>query len=127
MPSCPFLKIKDPYKITVGDVLDLERKAFEYAIVSHRAKSYCMCRDDDIAFFYISRKLNQRNLEKTWMPFWHTTKRNLPKLKNKQGKRILNDHKVPPLISVIICVLHLIFQCHTPIEVLLYHVFMYCI
>ena len=44
MPSCPFLKIKDPYKITVGDVLDLERKAFEYAIVSHiiiRANSYC--------------------------------------------------------------------------------------
>ena len=35
VPSCPFLKIKDPYKITVSDVLDLERKALEWAIVSH--------------------------------------------------------------------------------------------
>lgn len=35
VPSCPFLKIKDPYKMTVGDVLDLERKALECAIVSH--------------------------------------------------------------------------------------------
>jgi len=40
MPSCPFLKIKDPYDITVGDVLDLEKKAFEYAIVS-LANSCC--------------------------------------------------------------------------------------
>jgi len=40
MPSCPFLKIRDPYDITVGDVLDLERKAFEYAIVS-LASSCC--------------------------------------------------------------------------------------
>ena len=32
--DCPFLKLKNPYTITVGDILDLERKALEYYIVS---------------------------------------------------------------------------------------------
>ena len=33
-PKCAFLKIKDPHCVTVGDVLDLERKALENFIVS---------------------------------------------------------------------------------------------
>lgn len=32
-PSCPFLKIKDPYEITVGDILELEKAATENLIV----------------------------------------------------------------------------------------------
>ena len=32
-PSCPFLKIKDPYNITVGDILELEKAAIENFIV----------------------------------------------------------------------------------------------
>ena len=34
VPNCGFLKIKDPYKITVENVLDLEKKALETFIVS---------------------------------------------------------------------------------------------
>ena len=34
-PDCPFLKIKDPYNITVGDILDLEKTATENFIVSN--------------------------------------------------------------------------------------------
>lgn len=30
--DCPFLKIKNPYTITVGDILNLEKKAMEYYI-----------------------------------------------------------------------------------------------
>ena len=37
--DCPFLKIKNPYTITVGDILTLERKALEYYIVSN----YALC------------------------------------------------------------------------------------
>ena len=33
-PNCAFLKIKDPYKMTVENVLDLEKKALEQFIVS---------------------------------------------------------------------------------------------
>jgi uncharacterized protein YlbG (UPF0298 family) len=32
-PDCPFLKIKDPYNIAVGDILDLEKTATENFIV----------------------------------------------------------------------------------------------
>jgi len=32
-PACPFLKIKDPYHITVEDVIMLEKKALETYIV----------------------------------------------------------------------------------------------
>ena len=32
--ACPFLKIKDPYQLTVGDVFKLEKKALQYLIVS---------------------------------------------------------------------------------------------
>ena len=32
-PKCAFLKIKDPYAITVGQVLDLEKAAMENFIV----------------------------------------------------------------------------------------------
>ncbi|KAL5473051.1 hypothetical protein EMCRGX_G027492 [Ephydatia muelleri] len=31
-PDCPFLSIKDPYNITVADVIELERKAMEIYI-----------------------------------------------------------------------------------------------
>ena len=37
VPSCGFLKVKDPYKITVENVLDLEKKALETFIVSSQA------------------------------------------------------------------------------------------
>ena len=33
-PKCQFLKLKDPYAITVGEVLDLERAALQHCIVS---------------------------------------------------------------------------------------------
>lgn len=33
-PSCPFLKIKDPYHITVKDMIELEKKALEAFVVS---------------------------------------------------------------------------------------------
>ena len=33
--ACPYLKIKDPYQITVGDVLKLEKRALQYAIVCY--------------------------------------------------------------------------------------------
>ena len=33
-PNCPFLKIKDPYNITVGDILQLEKAAVENFFVS---------------------------------------------------------------------------------------------
>ena len=34
-PKCAFLKIKDPYAITVGDSLDLERTAIRNYIVCY--------------------------------------------------------------------------------------------
>ena len=35
VPNCGFLKIKDPYRITVENVFDLEKKALETFIVSN--------------------------------------------------------------------------------------------
>ena len=32
-PKCAFLKIRDPYAITIGDILDLERAAISNVIV----------------------------------------------------------------------------------------------
>ena len=31
-PDCPFLKVKDPYQITVGEMIDLEHAALDYSI-----------------------------------------------------------------------------------------------
>nr|CAR65327.1 survivin-like [Suberites domuncula]CAR65328.1 survivin-like [Suberites domuncula] len=31
-PGCDYLKLKDPYTITVGDILDLEKAAYEHYI-----------------------------------------------------------------------------------------------
>lgn len=31
-PKCPFLKLKDPYQITMGDVIGLEHAAIDYYI-----------------------------------------------------------------------------------------------
>lgn len=43
-PKCPFLKVKDPYNITVGDVLDLEKAAIDFHIVrSTIVEYYILC------------------------------------------------------------------------------------
>ncbi len=39
-PKCAFLKIKDPYAVTVGDVLDLEKAAISNFLVSHIEQQY---------------------------------------------------------------------------------------
>ena len=33
-PKCAFVKVKDPYGITVANVLDLEKEAIEHFVVS---------------------------------------------------------------------------------------------
>ena len=46
--------------MTVGDVLDLERKAFEYAIVSHTTCVFLRCNNH--LFFEIPQKLESTKL-----------------------------------------------------------------
>ena len=56
-PNCPFLKIKDPYSITFGDVLELEKAAMENYIVRLIVKIYYNNNSSVNVYMYIIASL----------------------------------------------------------------------